>query len=81
MDWGLFDENTKDGENKFLRDEVVYSSKVSYFMAMILLHCFQFSRQFNFDDFIEFMALCSKKTKFVKVVKKGSKVLILGKMI
>lgn len=37
MDWGLFDENTKDGENKFLRDEVVYSSKVSYFMGMILL--------------------------------------------
>lgn len=27
MDWGLFDKNA--GENKFLREEVVYSSNVS----------------------------------------------------
>lgn len=27
LDWGLFDSNT--GENKFLREEIVYSSPVS----------------------------------------------------
>lgn len=29
MDWGLFD--AKDGDNKFLREEIVYSSTVSWF--------------------------------------------------
>jgi len=28
MDWGLFDRNA--GENRFLREEIVYSSTVSY---------------------------------------------------
>jgi len=33
MDWGLFDKNA--GENKFLREEVVYSSNGYYYFAVI----------------------------------------------
>lgn len=33
MDWGLFDKNP--GENKFLREEVVYSSKGYYYFAIV----------------------------------------------
>ncbi len=33
MDWGLFDKNS--GENKFLREEIVYSSKRYYYFAII----------------------------------------------
>lgn len=33
MDWGLFDRNA--GENKFLREEVVYSSKGYYYFAIV----------------------------------------------
>ncbi len=33
MDWGLLDKNA--GENKFLREEVVYSSKKYYYFAII----------------------------------------------
>lgn len=32
MDWGLFDKNA--GENKFLREEIVYSSKVRISCSM-----------------------------------------------
>lgn len=34
MDWGLLDSNA--GENKFLREEVVYSSAVSIFFLIII---------------------------------------------
>lgn len=33
MDWGLFDKNA--GENKFLREEIVYSSTFFYYFAII----------------------------------------------
>ncbi|CAH1392463.1 unnamed protein product [Nezara viridula] len=33
MDWGLFDR--KEGENKFLREEVVYSSNMYYYFAIV----------------------------------------------
>lgn len=33
MDWGLLDK--KAGENKFLREEIVYSSKARYYFAML----------------------------------------------
>ncbi|XP_055925853.1 xenotropic and polytropic retrovirus receptor 1-like [Argiope bruennichi] len=33
MDWGLFDENT--GENRFLREEIVYSSPNYYYFAIV----------------------------------------------
>ncbi len=33
MDWGLFDKNS--GENKFLREEIVYSSKRYYYFAIV----------------------------------------------
>ena len=33
MDWGLMDKNA--GENKFLREEIVYSSKKYYYFAII----------------------------------------------
>lgn len=33
MDWGLFDKNA--GENKFLREEIVYSSLVSYLIITL----------------------------------------------
>ena len=33
MDWGLFDKNS--GENKFLREEIVYSSKRYYYFAVL----------------------------------------------
>merc|ERR1719430_302329 len=33
MDWGLLDRNA--GENKFLREEIVYSSKSYYYFAII----------------------------------------------
>ncbi|KAG8192346.1 hypothetical protein JTE90_002166 [Oedothorax gibbosus] len=33
MDWGLFDTNT--GENKFLREEIVYSSPNYYYFAIV----------------------------------------------
>ena len=33
MDWGLFDKNS--GENKFLREEVVYASKKYYYFAVV----------------------------------------------
>jgi hypothetical protein len=33
MDWGLFHKNA--GENKFLRDQLVYSSKIYYYYAII----------------------------------------------
>jgi hypothetical protein len=33
MDWGLFDKNA--GKNKFLRDQLVYSSKIYYYYAII----------------------------------------------
>ncbi|CAG9835977.1 unnamed protein product [Diabrotica balteata] len=33
MDWGLFDKSA--GENKFLREETVYSSKVFYYFAIV----------------------------------------------
>ncbi|XP_013793566.2 xenotropic and polytropic retrovirus receptor 1-like, partial [Limulus polyphemus] len=33
MDWGLFDSNA--GENKFLREEIVYSSPGYYYFAII----------------------------------------------
>jgi hypothetical protein len=33
MDWGLFDKNSS--ENKFLREEIVYSSKRYYYFAII----------------------------------------------
>lgn len=33
MDWGLFDSNS--GDNKFLREEVVYSSTAFYYFAII----------------------------------------------
>jgi hypothetical protein len=38
MDWGFFDQNA--GENKFLRAEVVYSSKVS--TTVLFFFCFFF---------------------------------------
>ena len=33
MDWGLFDKNS--GENKFLREEVVYASKKYYYFPVV----------------------------------------------
>ncbi|CAF1253076.1 unnamed protein product [Didymodactylos carnosus] len=33
MDWGFFDKNA--GENKYLRDQIVYSSKVYYYVAIV----------------------------------------------
>lgn len=33
MDWGLFDKNA--GENKFLREEIVYSSTYFYYFAIV----------------------------------------------
>lgn len=35
MDWGFFDKNA--GENKFLREVIVYSSKVYIFLLYLLL--------------------------------------------
>lgn len=32
MDWGLFDKSA--GENKFLREEIVYSSTVSFIVVV-----------------------------------------------
>lgn len=34
MDWGLFDNNA--GENKFLREEIVYASTVRVFQYSII---------------------------------------------
>ena len=33
MDWGFFDKNA--GENKFLRDQIVYPSKYYYYLAIL----------------------------------------------
>lgn len=33
MDWGLFDANA--GENRFLREEIVYSSVYYYYVAIV----------------------------------------------
>lgn len=33
MDWGLFDRNA--GENRFLREEIVYSSTAFYYIAIV----------------------------------------------
>jgi len=35
MDWGLFDKNA--GENRYLREEIVYSQKVSNCFALVML--------------------------------------------
>jgi len=32
MDWGLFDKNA--GENRYLREEIVYSRKVGQFLSL-----------------------------------------------
>lgn len=40
MDWGLLDKGA--GDNKFLREEVVYSSGVSFSIISILLICFYY---------------------------------------
>jgi hypothetical protein len=40
MDWGFFDKN--DGENKFLRDQIVYPSKSYYYLAIIENTIFRF---------------------------------------
>lgn len=44
MDWGLM---TMDGENKFLRDEIVYSSGVSFRLLRIDLVCSQSAKTGN----------------------------------
>lgn len=44
MDWGLFDRNA--GENKFLREEIVYSSTVSSEMWLHRFHEFKYSNEF-----------------------------------
>lgn len=66
MDWGLFDKAA--GENKFLREEIVYSSTVSWehyinllyfyvmFLSVLLLfcHCNGFSTSFRMGAVILF---------------------------
>lgn len=44
MDWGLM---TMDGENKFLRDEIVYSSGVSFRLLRIDLVCSESAKTGN----------------------------------
>ena len=53
MDWGLLDSNA--GENRFLREEVVYSSAVSLIIRFLVLYkieecchcdCYNFFRVF-----------------------------------
>ncbi|CAB3379040.1 Hypothetical predicted protein [Cloeon dipterum] len=46
MDWGFFDQNA--GENRFLRAEVVYSSKNYYYFAIIEDLLIRFSWAFSF---------------------------------
>ena len=50
MDWGLFNKNA--GENRFLRDHIIYSSKKYYYYAMIQDVVFRYSWTVNI--FIQF---------------------------
>ncbi|CAF3922687.1 unnamed protein product [Adineta steineri] len=50
MDWGLFDKNA--GENRFLRDHIIYSSKNYYYYAIIQEIVFRYSWTINI--FIQF---------------------------
>lgn len=52
MDWGLFDKSA--GENKFLREEIVYSSTVSNTDRHVRPKIFSYKREHTFNFFFKF---------------------------
>nr|AHJ60092.1 xenotropic and polytropic retrovirus receptor [Cyanea capillata] len=73
MDWGLFDKNA--GENRLLREQIVYDSKVYYYMAALTDLLFRFmwtltvsvgeAGFINNELFIFFIATCEVFRRFV----------------
>lgn len=53
MDWGLFDKNA--GENTFLREEMVYSSSVSFsYINLPILHIGNYNFLYSCTDILLF---------------------------